>query len=189
MNHKKKEDFSEKEQGNPPAQEETAKEASQAEPENINTAQATPTDSSVESLQAQLSEKEDLLLRTLAEFDNFRKRTASEKTLIRSDAVADTICQLLPFLDSLERALSASCSDMEYQKGMDMIVGQLSDFLKNLGVVEIEALGREFDPCLHNAVMVAEDDSKPSNTVCEVLQKGYLLKDRVIRHAMVKVIQ
>lgn len=127
-------------------------------------------------------------LRLYAEFDNFRKRTAKEKIESYSEATARCIEQLLPVVDNFERAMEAPCSDAQYQSGMEMIFGQIRNFLEKLGVTEIESLGAEFDPNVHNAIKQSEATEEfPEGCVCEVFQKGYMLKDRLIRPAMVAV--
>jgi molecular chaperone GrpE len=127
-------------------------------------------------------------LRRYAEFDNFRKRTAREKTEVYGDATARCIEQLLPVVDNFERAMEAPCSDAQYQSGMEMIFGQMKNFLEKLGVTEVESLGAEFDPNVHNAIKQGEATEEfPEGTVCEVFQKGYMLKDKMIRPAMVAV--
>ncbi|MCR5718809.1 MAG: nucleotide exchange factor GrpE [Oscillospiraceae bacterium] len=127
-------------------------------------------------------------LRLYAEFDNFRKRTAREKTEVYGDATARCIEQLLPVVDNFERAMEAPCSDAQYQSGMEMIFGQMKNFLEKLGVTEVESLGAEFDPNVHNAIKQGEaTEEYPEGTVCEVFQKGYKLNDKLIRPAMVAV--
>lgn len=143
---------------------------------------------SVEELEEKLDQAQDQYLRLYAEFDNFRKRTAKEKLETYGDATAKCIEQLLPVVDNFERALDAPCTDEQYKNGMDMIFAQLKSFMDKLGVTEIEALGAEFDPNIHQAIKQAEADEEfAENTVCEVFQKGYKLKDRLIRPAMVAV--
>lgn len=138
-------------------------------------------------LKAQLEEMRENYLRQVAEFDNFRKRTAKEKEETYTFALAKCINELLPVMDNFERALACETTDENYKKGIEMIHTQLSEMLKKLGVTEIEAEGKPFDPELHNAVSQKEDDSFGENTVCQVFQKGYRIGDRVIRHAMVVV--
>ncbi len=140
--------------------------------------------SPLEEENAQLRDK---LLRTLAEYDNFRKRSQKEKESIYPDAVAQTVKGFLPVLDNFERAMAFECADAEFRKGMDLIQKAFGDTLSKLGVEEIPALGEPFDPNLHSAVMHVEDESFSENTICEVFQKGYKMGDRVIRFAMVKV--
>lgn len=131
----------------------------------------------------------DKLMRTAAEFDNYKKRTAREKEDFYKMTVCETVAPLLPVIDNLERAVSAaetSGDDGSILEGIKMIKKQFDDVLTSIGVEPIEALGNEFDPERHNAVMT-EDSDKPENTVIEELQKGYIYKDKVIRHSMVKV--
>lgn len=139
------------------------------------------------AVQAQLEEQRDQLLRTAAEFDNYKKRTERERVAVGEFARAQTLKALLPILDNMGRALSADPSSPEYVKGVEMIVKQFQDALSCLGLAEISAEGERFDPQLHEAVMHIEDASAGENTVVEVLQKGYKIGDTVIRPAMVKV--
>ena len=132
-------------------------------------------------------EYKEKYIRLLAEYDNYRKRTAKEKTETYSNATAKCIEELLPFIDSFERALSTECADEAYKNGMDMIFRQLLSFLEKMNVTEVEALGTEFDPNFHNAVRQLEDTDYTSGHVCEVYQKGYFLGDKLIRAAMVAV--
>ena len=138
-------------------------------------------------LTKQNAELNDRLLRQMAEFDNYRKRTEAEKTATYKDATADCATAFLGMVDNFERALEVETTDEIYKKGVQMIFDQLMTTLKNLGVTEIEALHKEFDPNLHCAVNKVEDESLPSNTVSEVFQKGYILGDKVIQYAMVVV--
>lgn len=141
----------------------------------------------IEELEKQLSEANDKYLRLCAEYDNYRKRTTKEKTEAYGDATAKCIGDIIPILDSFERAVEAECNDEAFKNGMQMIYNQFLEALKKIGVEEMEALGKEFDPNIHNAIKQAEDENFGENTVCEVFQKGYMLGDRVIRHAVVAV--
>lgn len=132
-------------------------------------------------------ELNDKFLRTLAEYDNFRKRSQREKDAIYTDAVCDTASKFLSVLDSFDRALSFECADEEFKKGVEMIRTTFIETLGTLGVTEVQALGKPFDPNTQNAVMHVEDDSVEESCVVEVFQKGYELKGKVLRHAMVKV--
>jgi len=139
---------------------------------------------------AQDEEKEQLkdqLMRTLAEYDNFRKRSAKEKETLFADGKAYAVEALLAVADNFERALTTESSDGEFKKGMEMIFKQMQESFSKLGVTEIEAQGQPFDPQLHNAVMHIEDENLPENTVAQVFQKGYKMGEKVIRHAMVQV--
>lgn len=147
----------------------------------------TPAEPSAEELlTAQLKEEQDRHLRLMAEFDNFRRRTAKEKESIYPDAVAETVKALLPTLDNFKRALEAPCSDEEYRKGVRMTYDGFMEALKKLGLEEYGTAGDPFDPNLHNAVMHLDDDSLEKNVVAQVLQCGYRIKDRVLRYAMVQ---
>ena len=140
-----------------------------------------------EQLRATLQEQEDKYLRLLAEYDNYRKRSQKEKETAWSTAKAETIKEILPVYDNLDRALQQETADEAYAKGVQMTMTQLRTVLEKLGVQEIPALGQTFDPNLHTAVMHMEDESAGENTVVEVFQAGFILDDKVIRHAMVKV--
>lgn len=136
----------------------------------------------------ELEAEKERYLRLYAEFDNYRKRTAKEKLETYGEATARTVEQLLPVVDNFERAVEAPCSDEQYHSGMEMILRQLKTFLEKLEVKEIEALGAAFDPNIHQAIKQAEaTEEYPDGTVCEVFQKGYMLRDRLIRPAMVAV--
>lgn len=135
-----------------------------------------------------LAQMQEQYVRLYAEFDNFRKRTAKEKLETYTDATAKCIEQLLPVLDNFERAIDAPCTDEQYKNGMEMIFTQLKTMLEKMGVTEIEALGAEFNPNVHQAIKRSEANEEfAENTVCEVFQKGYMLKDRLVRPAMVAV--
>lgn len=146
-------------------------------------------DSAEQTLQAENDQLKEKLLRQMAEFDNYKKRTVKEKDELYSRAKAETVEGMLPVLDNFERALQTNdcCSDNTFAQGVEMIFTQLLATLEKLGVEEIDAQGTTFDPALHHAVQQIEDAEQDSNTVCEVLQKGYRLGERVIRHAMVVV--
>ena len=128
-------------------------------------------------------------LRLMAEFQNYKKRVAKEKSDIHSYANEKIVTELLEVLDNFERALSADNStDVEgYTQGMKLIFDQLLGVLTKSGLVEVKALGEEFDPNMHNAVMTADSEEYDSNKVCSVLQKGYTLNGKVIRPSMVTV--
>jgi len=136
----------------------------------------------------ELSAKNEQYQRLLAEYDNFKKRTAREKEAIYTDSVKDTVAELLPVIDNLLRALDAfDDKQSEQYKGVEMILKQTEEIFKKLGVEEIKSVGEEFNPELHNAVMHVEDDAVTENTIVEEFQKGYTYKDKVIRYSMVKV--
>ncbi len=141
----------------------------------------------LEKATAELAENKDLLLRTAAEFDNFKRRTEKEKQDIASFVKAEVVKALLPVADNIERAGQSDPQSAEYTKGLEMIIKQLTDGLDRLGLKKIEAEGAQFDPNFHEAVMHVDDDSVGENTVVQVLQTGYMIGDTVIRPAMVKV--
>ena len=149
-----------------------------------------PQESGEELLRQENEKLKDQLMRTLAEYDNFRKRSAKEKDALFSEGKAYAVEALLPVADNFERALQAQVGEGaqgELQKGMGMILKQLQEGFEKLGITEIDAQGEPFDPRYHNAVMHVEDESLPENTVAQVFQKGYRLGDKVIRPAMVQV--
>lgn len=147
--------------------------------------------SETEKLEAQLKEQTDKYLRLMAEYDNYQKRTQKEKAARYADAVVDTVLKLLPIGDNLERALNTEVTSedaVKFKEGIEMVMKQFNDCLEKLEVKPIPALGEQFDPNIHNAVMHIEDESVDDNTIVEDLQKGYIYKDeRVVRHSMVKV--
>ena len=140
-----------------------------------------------EKLQTQLSELNDRYLRTLAEYDNYRKRTAKEKAAIYPEAKANTLASMLPVLDNFERAMAAPCSDADFKKGMELIRKSFDELMEKEGVEAFGAVGEPFDPQFHAAVAHTDDESAGENCIAEVFQKGYRMGDRVLRYAMVKV--
>lgn len=140
-----------------------------------------------EKLEKDLAEAKDMLLRTAAEFDNYKKRSEREKTQVGAFVKAQTLKSILPAVDNLQRAAEADSSSDDYAKGIEMTIRQLMDALASLGLTEINPEGEPFDPNLHEAVMHEENGDLPENTVAQVLQKGYKVDDTVIRPAMVKV--
>ena len=145
-------------------------------------------DEELKKKEAELAELNDKYTRLFAEYDNFRKRTAKEKEGIYSDAYIDALTQILPVLDNLERAAAFENADAEMlRKGLELTLKSFSDTLEKMGVKEIEALGKEFDPNVHNAVMHIDDESFGESEVAEVFAKGYIRGDKVLRHSMVKV--
>ncbi len=138
------------------------------------------------AVQEQMVPREQFL-RLAAEYDNYRKRTAKEKESLWTDAKADTVQAFLPVYDNLERALKQDTADEAYKKGVEMTMNQFKEVFAKLGVTEIDAQGKPFDPNLHNAVMHMEDESLGENVVAQVFQAGFMLGDKVIRFAMVQV--
>ena len=140
----------------------------------------------LEKAKAEQAEMEDRLLRTLAEYDNFKKRSIREKEEIHFLAKSELISKLLPVFDNFERAQKYSSAE-DYAAGVDMIVNQFFQILEGMEIRSIAAEGDQFDPNFHEAVFREEKEGVEENTITEVLQKGYAVGDKVIRHAMVKV--
>ncbi|HEX3016521.1 MAG TPA: nucleotide exchange factor GrpE [Caproicibacter sp.] len=135
----------------------------------------------------ELAKQKDIFLRTVAEYDNYRKRTAREKEATYTDATADAVQEFLSVEDNLERALEQKeCSVEDLRKGVEMVQKQMQAALTKLGVAEMGKEGEPFDPSLHSAVAHIDDESLGENTIAKVFQKGYKIGDKVIRHAMVQ---
>lgn len=169
--------------------EETPEETQTTETQETSETQEHPPEKTeLELAEESIANLTDRLMRTAAEFDNFKKRSQREKEELYAVAVCDTIEKLLPVLDNLERAVSVEpeTADNTVLDGVKMIKKQFEDALTALGVSPIDAVGTPFDPEKHNAVMTEESD-QAENTVLAELMKGYLYKDKVIRHSMVKV--
>lgn len=141
----------------------------------------------IDDLEEKLEEANEKYVRLFAEYDNFRKRTAREKSDTYANASAKCIEELLPVVDSYERSLEFECADENFKNGMIMIFNQLKEFLTKMNVTEIEALGAEFDPNFHNAIQQMPDTDYADNHICAVFQKGYMMGDKLIRPAMVAV--
>lgn len=142
----------------------------------------------LEKLRQELDEHKQQYLRVLAEYDNFRKRTANEKSAIYNNAVSDTVQAILPIADNIDLAVNqenASAEDM--LKGVEMIQAQINAAFDKLGITSVGKAGETFDPNICNAIAHIDDDSQEENIISQVYQKGYMLGDRVIRHAMVQV--
>lgn len=145
-------------------------------------------ESETDKLQKELAAAKEAHIRTLAEYDNYRKRSTKEKQAAYGDAKADCIKELLPMMDNFERAIAAEATDVEsFKKGVEMIFKSFGDVLSKLGVEAFGEKGEKFDPNIHNGVMHIEDEELPENSVAEVFSKGYKLGDRILRPAMVKV--
>jgi molecular chaperone GrpE len=130
------------------------------------------------------------LQRVMADFDNYRKRVIKEKDAQYSVILSEVITELLPVVDNLEKSLETSAEDevaKAWKNGVELIYRQFSEVLNKLGAEEIKAVGEQFDPNYHDAVMHVEDENLGENVIVEELRKGYKLKDRIIRHSMVKV--
>jgi len=146
---------------------------------------------SLVKVEAALKESQDRYARTMAEFDNFRKRTLREKSAMHENGAKEVLEKLLPIVDNFERAIdhiSDDEKDLAITQGVEMIYKQLMGTLSEVGVEEIEAKNQEFDPNLHHAVSHEDNDDYDDNMVVEVFQKGYMYNDSVLRHSMVKVV-
>lgn len=142
----------------------------------------------INRLKEELAACKDKFLRTAAEYDNFRKRTEKEKAAIYSDATVSALQSILPVADSLELASkSIEGAGEEYKRGINMVSTQFNSALQKLGVESFGEVGDEFDPNLHNAVSHIDDENEKENIISGVFQKGYKMRDKVIRHAMVQV--
>lgn len=159
--------------------------------EEENTEETAEESDKLKECEEKLKESEDKYLRLYAEFDNYKKRTEKEKNARYADALIDTAAEFLPILDNLERALAAEAVSEDakaIKDGVTMIEKQMKETLSKLKISEIKAVGEEFNPNLHNAVMHIEDETITENTVVEEFIKGYIYDgDRVVRHSMVKV--
>ncbi len=151
-------------------------------------------EAALDTLKAQLkAEKEksdeyyEHLKRNMAEFDNFKKRISKEKDMMYNTITANVVSEILPVIDNFDKALNAETADESYKNGIAMIYNQIVETLGKLGVEEIEALNKTFDPNFHEAVMHIEDENYGEKEVTEVFRKGYKIGDKIIRHAMVKV--
>ena len=140
-----------------------------------------------------LEDKDDRIKRLMAEFENFKKRSDKERTGLYNSVMGDVIISLLPVLDNLEKAAKTETKDEQYKNGIEMVVNQFKDVLKNNGVTEIETVGKKFDPSIHEAVSLVQDDKLGEKEIKEEFRKGYMLGDRVLigdrvlRHSLVVV--
>ena len=149
------------------------------------TAEAAP---EVNPWEEKYNAEHDSFLRLAADYDNYRKRTAKEKETIYQDAKVDTVKAFLAVYDNLERAVKAGGDDdSPHKKGLEMIFQQYKDVLTKMGVTEMEALGKPFDPNRHNAVMHIDSDELGENVISEVFQAGFMMEDKVVRYAIVQV--
>ena len=134
-----------------------------------------------------IEDKDDRIKRLMAEFENFKKRSDKERTGLYNSVMGDVIISLLPILDNLEKAAKTETKDEQYKNGIEMVVNQFKDVLKNNGVTEIETVGKKFDPSIHEAVSLVQDDKLGEKEIKEEFRKGYMLGDRVLRHSLVVV--
>lgn len=183
------------------AGQETAEAAEASEPDKTGSQEAAPEnskkifgkkkDKAVAKLEDKVAQLEEARVRQLAEFENFRKRTDREKSQMFETGARSVVEKILPVMDNFERGLGAVAEDQKedpFVQGMEMVYKQMTAALEEMGVTPIEAVGKEFDPNLHNAVMAVDDDNLESGTVAEELQKGYMYRETVVRHSMVKVV-
>lgn len=157
------------------------------EPVEVETPEVEQLEAEDDKAAEELAAVKDQLVRTMAEYDNFRKRSAREKDALRAEIITNVTSKFLPVMDNLERALTAECSDENYKNGVQMIFDGFMETLKNLGVEEIESDGAAFDPNYHQAVQRVESSEAESGTVVQTFAKGYKIGEKVIRFAMVAV--
>lgn len=173
------------------AAEETAAEVTEApeenDPDTAGEDEIFKKNKQIEELNEQLAAEKDKYLRVAAEYDNFRRRSLKDKQDAAAKAQGDVIVEFLGVIDNFERALATETADENYKKGIQMIFNQYAEILKKQGVEEIDALGKPFDPNMHNAVTQVSDENFGEDEVCQVFRKGYTLNGKVIRHAMVAV--
>lgn len=189
---------SEETEGKEPEEAETAEEAGEEISEEETEAESGKTDTKEKKFFGKKKDKKDKkdekieeltdrLTRQMAEFDNFRKRTEKEKSSMYMIGAKDVIEKLLPVVDNFERGLAGADLTEPFAEGMDKIYKQLTTMLTDMGVTPIESVGKEFDPNIHNAVMHVEDEEVGENIIVEEFQKGYMYKESIVRHSMVKV--
>ena len=189
---KQKEQKEQKEQSGEVAEEDPAEVAEETGPEPVG--EDGEPDEKKDPKDEKIAELNDKVVRQMAEFDNFRKRSEKEKHEMFASGEKAVIEAILPVVDNFERALGMAGADENkkadpFMEGMEKVYKQLMDELEKLGVKPIEALGADFDPNIHNAVMQEETEEYESGKVCKELQKGYMLNDSVVRHSMVSVAQ
>ncbi len=175
-----------------PLPEEKDKEQTSAEETKVEEAASEPETEQAEvkenaTAKEEIADEHDRFLRLIAEYDNFRKRSARERENIYTDVRVDTVTKFLPVYDNLQRAMNTQTSDEAYKKGVEMTFNQLRQVMTALGVEEIPAEGEKFNPTVHNAVMHVEDESVGENVIVEEFQKGFKLGEKIIRFSMVKV--
>ena len=141
----------------------------------------------IEEKKATLEEKDDRLKRLMAEFDNYKKRSQKERDLLYNNLVSDIFQNLLPVIDNLEKAVSAKTKDESYKQGVEMVLKQFKDVLEANGIKEIEAVGKTFNPELHEAIGSVTDEKLGVQEIKEEYRKGYIIGDKVIRHSLVIV--
>ena len=141
----------------------------------------------IETLKIEKNETEDRLKRVAAEFDNYKKRSSKEKEGMYASLMGDVVSNFLPVLDNLEKAVESNTEDESYKQGVELVLKQFKDVLQANGVKEIEAVGKTFDPELHEAVSLVTDENLGEKEIKEAYRKGYMIGNKVIRHSMVVV--
>ena len=144
-------------------------------------------DNEINNMKTELEETTDRLKRLMAEFDNFKKRSAKEREGLYNSLLADIVSSFLPVVDNLEKAVNSNTEDEGYKQGIELVLKQFMDVLSSLGVKEIEGVGSAFNPEYHEAVSSVQDENLGEKEIKEVFRKGYKIGDRVIRHSMVVV--
>lgn len=187
MGTEKEKEIKTKENESAKADEEGVEKKTEDNPESEKGAEKQPQKTEEEKLKDQLDESKDKYLRLMAEYDNFRKRSAKERLEITATATGNTIESILPVFDNFERALETETADENYKAGIEMIFNQFKETLKKLNVEIIDPTGETFDPNIANAVNQIEDPELGENVVAQTFQKGYKIGDKVIRYAMVVV--
>ena len=134
-----------------------------------------------------IEDKDDRIKRLMAEFENFKKRSDKERTNLYNSVMGDVIISLLPVLDNLEKASKTETKDEQYKNGVEMVLNQFKDVLKANGVTEIETVGKKFDPSIHEAVSLVQDENLGEKEIKEEFRKGYMIGDKVLRHSLVVV--
>ena len=166
---------------------EEKKEKPQNNPNEKENKKEEKTDCIIDPKQQELDELNDRYKRVLAEFENFKKRSGKERETLYNSILADIIEVFLPVVDNLENALKVETQDVEYKKGVELVLKQFKDILKSKGVEEIPAIGETFDPSLHEAVSSIQDPDKMEKEIVQEYRKGYKIGSKVIRHSMVVV--
>ena len=141
----------------------------------------------IETQKQELEEKDDRLKRLMAEFENYKKRSSKERENLYGSLVADIMSSLLPTLDNLEKAVQVKTDDENYKQGIELVLKQFKEVLKQKGVTEIESVGKKFNPELHEAITSVTDDNLGIQEIKEEYRKGYMIGDKVIRHSLVVV--
>ena len=157
------------------------------EPENETEKKIMDLQAALDKLKADNDEKDDRIKRLMAEFENFKKRSNKEREGLYSSVMGEVVLQILPVIDNLEKAVESKTEDQDYKNGIILVLEQLKETLKKNGVTEIEAVGKPFDPSLHEAISMVQDPNLGEKIVQQEYRKGYMIGDKVLRHSMVIV--